>query len=296
MNHSLESLSSQSPIRTEQPEGKAPGPLSLMSYNIHRWAGRDGEMDLGRLATVIRASGADFVGLNEVLHPVMRHGRMQSPLAELARRLDMHYAFGPSGWMDEGPHWRGPQGNAMLCRYPLAGVANTPLPGLPGSKARAVLGATFDDGPYAGMAAFVTHLDHALEPTRMVQLRGLLTTIRRPGAHFVVGDFNTPGFLGANSSRARPPVVRMMEAAGYQDAFRTVGHGNGRTFPSVSPMVRIDYLFMPWEWACGFRAARTVDLRLTHHASDHRPLLVAWDWPETACEGPEPRHRSRAAR
>ena len=41
--------------------------VRLMTYNIHRWAGRDQRIDLDRLADVVRASGADVIGLNEVL-------------------------------------------------------------------------------------------------------------------------------------------------------------------------------------------------------------------------------------
>jgi hypothetical protein len=46
----------------------------------------------------------------------------------------MYYAFGPSGWIDYGPSWHGPVGNALLSRYPLTGVSNTWLPRLPGTK------------------------------------------------------------------------------------------------------------------------------------------------------------------
>ena len=202
-----------------------------MTYNIHRWEGRDRRLDLGRLAEVIQASDADVIGLNEVLHPVVMQGRTYAPLAELAERLGMYYAFGPSGWMDYGPAWQGPVGNALLSRYPLGDITNTLLPKLANSKQRSLLSATMASGPMLGLTAFVTHLDHAFEGTRLLQIQGVLRRIAQRGPHFLVGDFNTPGFLGRKSRLLLPPVLREMRRAGYQDAFHAVGEGPAWTFP-----------------------------------------------------------------
>lgn len=260
-------------------------PIRMMTYNIHRWAGRDQRIDLARLADVIRDAGADVVGLNEVLHPVTMNGRMVAPLAELAEHLGMVFAFGPSGWIDDGPGWSGPVGNAILSRYPLQGVANTLLPRLPSTKQRSLLGATLSGGPaqgLQGLTTFVTHLDHAFEGTRLWQIRGVLERIAHAEPHFLLGDFNTPGFIGQNTRHFLPPVLRMLRQAGYQDAFHAIGEGHGRTFPSHSPLVRIDFMFLPCRWAQGLRSAHTINQGVTHHASDHRPLVVEWAWPERA--------------
>ncbi|MGE5601974.1 MAG: endonuclease/exonuclease/phosphatase family protein [Nitrososphaerales archaeon] len=259
--------------------------IRIMTYNIHRWAGRDQRMDLERLADVISHARADVVGLNEVLHPVTTFEHTYAPLAQLADRLGMWYAFGPSGWIDYGPNWQGPVGNALLSRYPLTDVANTLLPRLPSTKQRSLLSATLGAGPVLGLAAFVTHLDHAFEGTRLLQIRGVLRRMvqRSHGRpHFLMGDFNTPGFLGSHSRQFIPPVLQAMRAAGYSDAFRTVGQGHGRTFPAHSPLVRIDFQFVPDRWAHGLQRAEALNWDLTNQASDHRPLLVEWLWPERA--------------
>jgi endonuclease/exonuclease/phosphatase family metal-dependent hydrolase len=255
--------------------------IRIMTYNIHRWAGQDGRLDVGRLVDVISAAGADVIGLNEVLHPVSDPYRIYEPLSDLAGRLGMAFAFGPSGWVDYGPGWHGLVGNALLSRYPLADVSNTWLPRSTGSKQRSLLGARLGDGPAAGLHAYVTHLDHASEATRLLQIDGVLNRMPKH-AHYIAGDLNTHGFMGRHSRRLLPPVLRRLRHAGYQDAFFAVGTGGGRTFPAVSPLLRLDFLFMPRSWAPGLRSARTIQHDRIWAASDHRPVVVEWGWPPVA--------------
>jgi endonuclease/exonuclease/phosphatase family metal-dependent hydrolase len=253
--------------------------IRLMTYNIHRWEGQDGRIDLDRLAGVIRAVGADVVGLNEVIHPVTSDCQTLNLLSGLAGRLGMQYAFGPSGWTDYGPAWQGPVGNALLSRYPLSNVSNTWLPRAPSTKQRSMLGATLASGPAKGLIGYVTHLDHLFEGTRLLQLSGVLRLIRQHGPHYLCGDFNTPGFLGPRTRRLLPPVLRQMRRAGYQDAFHAVGVGRGLTFPSHSPLWRLDFMFFSHHCAWGLRSARALDGSIIPYASDHRPVVVDWAWP-----------------
>ena len=253
-----------------------------MTYNIHRWAGDDRRLDLDRLTEVIRSAGADVVGLNEVIHPITERGQTRDLLAELAQRLNMTYAFGPSGWVDYGPDWYGPQGNALLSRYPIENVRNVLLPRLPTTKQRSLLGARLVAGPARGLTAFVTHLDHAFEGTRLVQVWGLLAELAQQGPHYIGGDFNTPGFRGRYTRHLSSPVLRWMFMAGYEDAFHAVGEGAGRTFPARTPLFRVDFMFFPRAWSQGVRLARTLDIRPVQYASDHRPVVVDWTWPNAA--------------
>ncbi len=208
--------------------------LRLMTYNIHRWEGFDGRMDVGRLSDVVASTNSDVIVLNEVLHPVYGVTGWKEPLAELARQLGMHFAFGPSGWRDFGPGWHGQVGNAILSRYPLVNVSNIWLPRLARQSSGRCSAPPLTMGP-RGLTAFVTHLDHFLEVTRMWQLEAVLNSLGQQGPHFLAGDFNTPGFTGRRSRRWMPPVLRLMRRAGYADAFFTVGSGCGRTFPAAQP-------------------------------------------------------------
>lgn len=251
-----------------------------MVHNIHRWTGHDQRLDVARLARVIEDSGADLVALNEVLHPVAGDQRSREPLSELAERLGMEYHFGPSGWLDDGPGWHGPVGNAILSRHRLENVSNTLLPRLPGTKQRSILGASLDSGPAAGLSAFVTHLDHAFEGTRLAQVRGALARLTHDEPHFICGDFNSPGFHGIRMRRLSLPVPRWMRRAGYEDAFHAAGIGNGRTYPARRPVFRVDFIFFPIRWAPGLRSARVLDSTAVRWASDHRPVIADWSWPD----------------
>ena len=255
-------------------------PLRVMTYNIHGWDGGDHRLDVSRLAQVIRSAHADVVTLNEVIHPVMVGGDTREPLAELASRLDMHFAFGPSDWEDHYPGWNGPLGNAILSRYPLSDTNNTLLPKPSRTKQRSLLEARLNGGPANGLTASVTHLDHAFEGTRMVQLKAVLRHLRQHGLHFIAGDFNTPGFPGARTRYLMPPILLMMRRAGYLDAFHVAGQGRGHTFPANLPLVRIDYLFLPARWAPGLRSAHVPNMHIARYASDHRPVVAEWAWPE----------------
>ena len=204
-----------------------------------------------------------------------------APLAELAERLGMHYAFGPSGWIDYGPSWHGPVGNALLSRYALTDVSNTWLPRLPSTKQRSLLGATFTSETLQGLTAYVTHLDHAFEGTRLHQMNGIIKHIARRSPHFLMGDFNTPGFLGPNTHRLVTPVLRMMSPRRLR---RCVPCGGPRTWQDL-PVTHPTGTYQ-LSSSCraigqrGFRSARALNSGVTQQASDHRPLLVEWSWSE----------------
>jgi endonuclease/exonuclease/phosphatase family metal-dependent hydrolase len=111
-------------------------------------------------------------------------------------------------------------------------------------------------------------------------MQEVIRRITERGPHFLCGDFNTPGFLGRRSRGWLPPALRILRNAGYHDAFDAVGIGPGHTFPAGRPFLRIDFLFFPTRWASGLRSARTVGA--PPHASDHRPVMAEWRWPDVS--------------
>ena len=54
--------------------------LRVASFNIHHGVGLDGKLDLDRIAEVVRSTGAEVVGLQEVdRHLSVRSGWIDQP-------------------------------------------------------------------------------------------------------------------------------------------------------------------------------------------------------------------------
>ncbi len=253
--------------------------MNVMTYNVHLWEGRDGRMDIERLATIIEHSEADIVSLNEVLHPVETHLGVSKPLAELANLLRMDWAFGESNRVVRMAGWWGPVGNAVLSRFPIVDDTNHYLARLPLTQGRNLLTARIAVAPERTFTIFSTHLDHAFEGIRLWQLRGLLDPLLAYAGdpHVLLGDFNTHGPTGPNSQRLTPPVVRMLRNKGYVDAYMTAGAGEAGTFPMLWPF-RIDYIFVPQIMQPHLQSCQVRTGKLIEQASDHRPLMATFGW------------------
>ncbi len=237
----------------------APVTIRVLTYNIRHGEGRDGQLDLARIAVVMKSVEPDIIALQEVDHLTERSGGVDQ-LAELARRMDMHAEF---GWALN--HSGGGYGVAVMSRWPLEAPDNRPLPASPEREPRTALTVGVRAGIEGPLLQFTsTHLDSGRRsPDRLDQalyLNELLVTEeRRPS--ILAGDFN-----------ARPDneVMQVFEAHWTNPA---------SSFASPSPRRRRgprgDYvLFRPAEsWRV--LETRVVDERV---ASDHRPLLIVFEW------------------
>jgi exodeoxyribonuclease-3 len=150
----------------------------------------------------------------------------------------------------------------------------------------------------SGLRIFGVHLSavhsNLTERRRAFELGRLLDGIERHqnGFHIVVGDFNTlaPGeeldlrrlpfrlraFVWLTGRKIRWITIQQMLDAGYVDAYRRFERSDeGFTFPTWDPHVRLDYAFVPAEFATRIRSCTIVrDVAGVRDASDHFPLLV----------------------
>ncbi len=253
--------------------------MRLLTYNIHFWADLNGNINVDAIAHVIRETDADVVGLNEVLHPLITSRGSRYPLVELARRLDMYWAFGPSFEQRERSRfWPGILGNAILSRYPIHEYHNIPLKDVPTRKPRTLFQATLKVENRL-LHVFITHLDHLLAPVRRLQFDTVIHHLqgtREP--HVLMGDFNTHTPIRSRWWKGER-VIQRLRALGYVDVYARVGQGKGHSYPAPWPLVRIDYIWVPRRWAWTLHVARVVDTPLTRRASDHLPVCVVWDGP-----------------
>jgi endonuclease/exonuclease/phosphatase family metal-dependent hydrolase len=237
-----------------------PHEARVLSYNIHHGQGEDGRFDLGRIAAVIRASGADLVALQEVDVGTARAGGVDQA-AELGRLTGMHAVFGEAMPYDGGSY-----GEAILSAWDVAVRDVIPLPASQGHEPRCVVLVGVVPpwgGPLLHFAG--THLDHTVGDTnRLAQVRTLCATIQASGAPILLaGDLNS-------SPRSAPMVAFL--AAGWRPSDADLAP----TYPSANPTEKID-----WFLAAPGLPGRVVDVEVLDEplASDHAPLRARWVLP-----------------
>jgi endonuclease/exonuclease/phosphatase family metal-dependent hydrolase len=241
------------PGRSPQPPTTAPlaGAITVMTVNIHHAEGTDGKVDVARIASLIKDSHADIVGLQEVDRGVERTAR-RDLLKEIADLAGMHFAFGKN--LD---HQGGDYGNALLTSRPILSVGNRLLSNTDGSEPRGVLQVVLDvEGTQ--VLVLTTHLDHRkADPQRVASADAILEMAHAFGTGPIVamGDFNdTPG----STTWTRLTTV-------FADTWAAVGTGDGFTIPVEAPAKRIDWILV--------RGLDPVSAEvLKSDASDHLPV------------------------
>ncbi|GAA1635362.1 endonuclease/exonuclease/phosphatase family protein [Kribbella alba] len=251
------------PTTAAAAEPAVPGrQLHVTTYNIHHAAGTDGVLDLERIAQVIKNSGADVVGLQEVdKHWSARSNWVDQP-AWLASRLQMHVAYAAN--LDLPPvnpdEPRRQYGTAVLSRYPIKDFGNTLLPLNPGGEQRGLAVASIKvRGRELRFAN--THLTSDNNAERLDQAQKVVE---------LLGGSNQPTVL-VGDLNARPEALEIKAlTAIWRDTWTEVGVGPGYTLEAYNPMARIDYLL------------HTPTLRpisaevLTTNASDHLPVTATF--------------------
>ena len=100
--------------------------LNILTFNIHHGRGTDGKLDLSRIAHIIEASGADVIGLNELDRNFLRRSAFVDQLQWLAKRLNMHAAFGATVTLPSLKRTPRQYGNGLLSRFPIISHSNHP--------------------------------------------------------------------------------------------------------------------------------------------------------------------------
>ena len=218
-----------------------PRNLTVMTFNIK--GGRVSPGELGGIASVIRASGADVVLLQEVDQNRRRSGNVDQP-AIIASHLGMQSVFGANAYITD----RGGYGTAILSRYPIDGYDNTHLPNRDGKEQRGVLRANIIvEGQR--LVVFNTHLDHTSDSLRQAQIGAVMSKVNAyDGAKLLGGDLNA----GDGSS------VLGAALASLSDAGASLGssHDGGG---------RVDYL-LPNSWLSAGDGNVTPTGLSDHHA------------------------------
>jgi len=278
--------------------------MKVLTYNVHGWRTAEGAPNVTQVAEVIAASGADLVGLNEVFHPQPVGQPTGQPagapaLLDLAARLGMHWAFGPTQpaqGRPDSPHDHPPYGNALLSRWPVLAYAAHHLAPMTTYGKRGLLEVRVLPPSDRPLTVYVIHLDHRVEALRLEQWAAALTWLQRDRTrpHLLLGDFNALAATDYPSAEARERLAAYQQAqnwpvpafdlidqvqkAGYTDAYgrfrQAAGAPDGATFPAADPERRIDYIFASAAAAERLLACRPFDHPTARTASDHLPVLA----------------------
>jgi endonuclease/exonuclease/phosphatase family metal-dependent hydrolase len=254
-------LGCTTPVRSGG-EREDPGvSIRVMSFNIAA-----GHGDLPRIAEVIRASGAEIVGLQEV--DVHWGGRSDfvDQARWLANALDMEVFFAPIYTLPpaEGRLQERQFGLAILSRYRIEAATNHPLSRL-STQANVSLAMPHPGFPEVrigvggrSIQVYNTHLDYRGDPTtRRLQVGEMLR---------VIGEEDRPVLLlgDLNAEPGAPELAPLFRR--LQDTWQPAG--DGFTYPADIPVKRIDYILASPHFTIGSVEVISTD------ASDHRPLVA----------------------
>ncbi|MBL0404556.1 endonuclease/exonuclease/phosphatase family protein [Microvirga aerilata] len=235
----------------------------ILTYNVHRCLGTDGQLSPTRIADVIAACEPDVVALQELDVGRARTGGIDQAHA-IAQALGMHVHFHASLRVHQEEY-----GNAILTRRPSQLVKAAALPGLTGKPSLEPRGALWASVNLSGTDVQVinTHLG-LRRHERLAQIDALLgphwlghRACREPV--ILLGDFNA----SPRSRAYRRLTSHLWDAQAAPRLSRPKA-----TFPSRLPLLRIDHVFV----SRSIRVLRVETLRtpLARAASDHLPLLV----------------------
>jgi len=227
--------------------------LKIMSFNTQHCLNYiTRKIDLSRMADVIRESGADIIGLNE-MRGEGEQSEYTAQTEALAEALGFYCYFAKA--IDVNGN--NPYGNGILSRYPILSAETVKIPDPMPRKysgyyeSRCVLKARVDT-PSGEITVLVTHF--GLNPDEAENAVDTVLDNAERERCVLMGDFN----LTPDSTLLNP----------IRDAFFDTSELFGRvllSFPSDNPDRKIDYIFT------------SRDIKVTAAdipnivASDHRP-------------------------
>jgi len=245
----------QTPSQNAEVELTPSDTLRILAYNIHHGAGMDLELDLVRIATLIKDLNPDLVALQEIDSVVTRTNGINQA-AVLGKLTEMESVFG-----EFMPYQGGKYGMAAMSKWPIIKSTNHRLPD--GSEPRSSL-ALHVKSPKTGRELHFASIHfYETEEERMAQAKALAKAYEGVTEPVILaGDYN---------SEPDSPVLAFLKK---QWGFVDKGE-NHFTFSSFDPMKEIDYFALR-----PFNAFTVIDQYIIDEpiASDHSPIFLEVVW------------------
>lgn len=264
-------LASMAVVNIPAVQAEQPTQLRILCYNVHHCRGIDGQLDVERIAEVIRSVQPDIVALQEIDQNVARSGAVDQP-AKLAELTGMQVFFGANISLQGGDY-----GNAILSRLPIVDHKNHRLPNFDNGEQRGVIEAIIDGpSPLGRQVFYCTHLDHRADERERISSATVINQLlaKHDGAAAILaGDMN-----------ATPDSQTMRTIT---TAWKVSNDKPLLTIPVKTPTRQIDYILFspPANW-------QTIEARVLDEAvaSDHRAVLSVLQWnpqPQAPCRASE---------
>ncbi|MCU9613008.1 endonuclease/exonuclease/phosphatase family protein [Caldibacillus lycopersici] len=231
--------------------------ITVMTYNIHRGIGIDKKLNLTRIAKVIKESGAEIIGLQEVDRFYGERSGFKDQVRELADILGYHYVYGANGNLPpaKGRVENRQYGMAIFSKYPIIESKHTKLTALEKPN-RGILYAKINVNGKA-LSIFNTHLSLSTR-SRLMEVQEINELTKQvEGPKVLLGDFNT--------SALRKEFRILLTGGKWIDTFAKVK--DAQTFPADDPDRRIDYILI----SSSITASQQRVIR--SQASDHLAIM-----------------------
>ncbi len=233
--------------------------VKILSYNIFH--GEDPyreQPNLDSVAALINELKPDLVAFQEVDSMTGRsakvYGERINYIQLLAERTNMHGYFGKAMDYDGGGY-----GEGVLTRKK-AKTSTHLLPIPSGGEPRSAIEVIYPVAENKNLVFAATHLCHQFMPNKIAQVKKLNELFANRGQ---------PAILAGDLNFKPEDEPYQVLAGSWTDA--AVAHGNaGPTFPTDTPKIRIDYI-----WVDKQQSWRVTDFRvLPQTYSDHRAILL----------------------
>lgn len=229
--------------------------VRVATYNIHRARGLDRRTRPDRIASVLAATEADVIALQEVIGPGLSGpGHAET----IGAALGMGWVMAPTK-----EHRRHQFGNVILSRHPIRDHSHCDLTWKT-SEPRNSQRAAIDLGQDRVLQFYNVHFGTALLERRYQapRLAAWVHDRRAAGPKIVVGDFNEWGRgLVADLLAARLSSV---------DLFPFLRRR--RTYPGFLPLLHLDHIYFDGD--IEVRHVHLPKTRMALIASDHLPLVA----------------------
>lgn len=227
--------------------------LKVMSYNIHHGANAKNVDRLDSMALFIKASGADFVGLQEVDSVCRRSGNVDQ-MKRLGQLTGMYFAFVRHLAYDGGAY-----GQGILSKYPISDIQNhriTLLKKGAQNDSRALLMVLVTLPNHKKLSFSSVHFALDAE-SRMIQAEETINYLKNQKIPVILtGDLN--------SEPNQPEILTL------QNYFAVTDTLNLLTYPEDKPRKKIDYIFVNKKFFKGVTALKTFP---ENQLSDHLPIM-----------------------